>query len=101
MALIAAMDRGRRHGTAWAARRRRCGRQLEAHVCRRNGHLGEAQRTAGWEQRRHNGVKFLECMAHHRILYRQTSQLRSLSPQGRKTLIVGQNGCSIASRTLN
>ena len=62
MALIAAMHRGGRHGTARTGCRRRRRRQLEEHRCLLNGQCRKVHGTDGGEQ---SGDQSLEFMGHH------------------------------------
>jgi hypothetical protein len=50
LALIAAMDGRRRHGTAQAAPRRCRRRELEPYGCLLNGDVHAAELTGGWEE---------------------------------------------------
>jgi hypothetical protein len=58
VALITAMNRGRRHSTAQAARGRCNGRELEEDGFLLHGHLSEAHRARRWEQSRDNVRSF-------------------------------------------
>jgi hypothetical protein len=63
VALVAAMHRREQQGTTQAACRR-CSRQLENHVCRLSGHVGEAHRASGWEHMRDKRMECPKCIAH-------------------------------------
>jgi hypothetical protein len=86
VALIAAMDRVRRHGTAWAGQGWGRGRQLEEDICPPHSHLGEAHGASWWEPRRDKRLEFPAFMAHNLFSYQEIPQLRAISPTLNKTL---------------
>lgn len=85
VALIAAMDRGRRHGTAWAAQGWGRGRQLKEDICPPHSHFGEAHGASWWEPRCDKRLELLAFMAHNLFSYQEIPHLRAISPTLHKT----------------
>jgi hypothetical protein len=85
MALIVAMDRGRRHGTVRAACSRGRGPKPKEHVFPLNSHAGEPHGAGWWEQTHDASSKLLGFIAHNLLSYQEIPQLRSISPSLRKT----------------